>query len=156
MEPVPDIGEPLAPVSADESVFALPGVDFLFHLLVEHGEEFAVFGDRTGGPPEGIEILTVSSGGEGEEVYDDVGDDYFYTSNFSISVETEWHAHVPLSTFLRYIVPLTQEQYSLVAGLPDESLGGQDGNIQVVEALGLQTVRDPFFKVGNETYEMIK
>ena len=105
---------------------------------------------------EGIEVLTVSPGGEAEEVYDDTGDDYFYTSNFSISVETEWHAHVPLSTFLRYIVPLTQEQYQFVAGLPDDALAGHDGNIQVVEALGLQTVRDPFFKVGRDTFEMIK
>lgn len=44
----------------------------------------------------GIDISDVSLGGEGEEAYDDNGDDYFYTATISFTVQTNWFAHVPL------------------------------------------------------------
>ena len=44
----------------------------------------------------GLEISDVSLGGESEEVYDDNGDDYFYTASLSFSIQVDWFIHFPL------------------------------------------------------------
>lgn len=44
----------------------------------------------------GLEISDVSLGGESEEVYDDNGDDYFYTASLSFSMQVDWFIHFPL------------------------------------------------------------
>lgn len=44
----------------------------------------------------GIDISDVSLGGEAEEVYDENGDDYFYTATISFTVQTNWFIHLPL------------------------------------------------------------
>ena len=44
----------------------------------------------------GLEISDVSLGGESEEVYDDNGDDYFYTASMSFSIQVDWFIHFPL------------------------------------------------------------
>lgn len=44
----------------------------------------------------GIDIMDVSLGGEAEEVYDENGDDYFYTASISFTVQTNWFIHFPL------------------------------------------------------------
>jgi hypothetical protein len=44
----------------------------------------------------GLEMSDVSLGGEGEEVYDDNGDDYFYTASISLSIQADWFIHFPL------------------------------------------------------------
>jgi hypothetical protein len=44
----------------------------------------------------GIDIQDVSLGGEAEEVYDENGDDYFYTASISFTVQTNWFVHFPL------------------------------------------------------------
>ena len=44
----------------------------------------------------GLEMSDVSLGGEGEEVYDDNGDDYFYTASISLSLQADWFIHFPL------------------------------------------------------------
>lgn len=97
---------------------------------------------------EGIEVTNISIGGESEEIYDETGDDYFYNSNFSLSVETEWTAFVPLNVSLRQATPLTVEQARFIAGLSDEELEGHEGNIKAKANLGLESVRDPFYQVG--------
>tara|TARA_B100000073_G_C23698795_1_gene559445 strand:+ start:299 stop:1411 length:1113 start_codon:yes stop_codon:yes gene_type:complete len=63
----------------------------------------------------GLDISDVSLGGEAEEVYDDNGDDYFYTASMSFSMQVDWFIHFPLvvpiqSIFERGIVlePLSQ------------------------------------------------
>jgi len=63
----------------------------------------------------GLDISDVSLGGEAEEVYDDNGDDYFYTASMSFSMQVDWFIHFPLvipiqSAFERGIVlePLSQ------------------------------------------------
>lgn len=105
---------------------------------------------------EGMEMIDLSLGGEAEEPYDENGDDYFYTSNFSMTVETDWSIHVPLGVFLRQAAPLTVEQARLVAQMTDEQLDGWQGNIQMLESLGLETITDPFFSGRNSTYETIR
>jgi len=104
----------------------------------------------------GLEIMTVSLGGESEEVFDETGDDYFYNSTFSMEVETEWSIHVPLSIWLRQAAPLTQEEATLVAGMTDDELRGQHGNIQALESLGLDSVQDPFWSGEPGTFELIR
>lgn len=44
----------------------------------------------------GLEVSDVSLGGEGEEVYDDNADDYFYTASMSLSIQADWFIHFPL------------------------------------------------------------
>tara|TARA_B100000424_G_scaffold192206_1_gene149815 strand:- start:1267 stop:2379 length:1113 start_codon:yes stop_codon:yes gene_type:complete len=63
----------------------------------------------------GLDISDVSLGGEAEEVYDDNGDDYFYTASMSFSMQVDWFIHFPLvipiqSIFERGILlePLSQ------------------------------------------------
>jgi len=105
---------------------------------------------------EGIEILSVGLGGESEEVYDETGDDYLYSAIFTMEVETEWAVHVPLNVWLRQAAPLTNAEAQIIAGLPDDQLPGQDGNIKALADIGLESVRDPYWagKVG--TFESFK
>jgi hypothetical protein len=44
----------------------------------------------------GLEMSDVSLGGEGEEVYDENGDDYFYTASISLSIQADWFIHFPV------------------------------------------------------------
>jgi hypothetical protein len=53
---------------------------------------------------EGIEITSLSHGGESEEPYDDNADDYYYTANVSLSVMTDWEIHIAKPLQIRRIV----------------------------------------------------
>ena len=44
----------------------------------------------------GLEMSDVSLGGEGEEIYDENGDDYFYTASISLSIQADWFIHFPV------------------------------------------------------------
>jgi hypothetical protein len=57
----------------------------------------------------GLEMSDVSLGGEGEEVYDENGDDYFYTASMSLSLQADWFIHFPV------LVPIRGSSESLVA-----------------------------------------
>jgi hypothetical protein len=105
---------------------------------------------------QGIEILDVSMGGESEEVWDETGDDYIYTANFSVTAQTEWSIHVPIDAWLRVAAPLTAAQAAQIAGLTDDDLPGQDGNIKVLESLGLEAVQDPFWSGRQGTFELVR
>lgn len=102
---------------------------------------------------EGVNIQSLSLGGESEEVYDDTGDDYFYNASFSLTVETDWHIHVPLSAMIRMVAPLTPDQASEIANQDDPE---STGNIQMLETLGLREFTDPFFFSKGHTYEVIR
>lgn len=104
---------------------------------------------------EGIAINDLSMGGESEEVYDENADDYFYNASFSLTVQTDWSVHVPLSLFLRTAAPLTLEQARYIASLGD-NVAGQQGDIQMLESLGLQAVVDPYFNGRSTTFEVIR
>jgi hypothetical protein len=97
---------------------------------------------------EGLEVMNISIGGESEEIYDETGNDYFFNSSFSLNVETEWAAFVPLNVSLRQATPLTQEQANYIASLSDDELDGHEGNIKAKVGLGLESVQDPFYQVG--------
>lgn len=105
---------------------------------------------------EGLEIKDVSLGGESEEVFDENADDYFFNSNFSMTVETEWAIFIPLTLTLRRAAPLTVEQAKYVAGLSDEELKGVYGNIQTMEGLGLTPYEDPYFRDRSKNFEKIR
>ena len=105
---------------------------------------------------EGLEMMDISMGGESEESYDDTGDDYYYDSSFSVTVEAEWSVHVPLPVFIRQVTPLTMEQTRIVANLPDEEVAAIQSNIRILDSLGLEAVADPFFAGKVDTYETIE
>jgi hypothetical protein len=44
----------------------------------------------------GLHMNEVSYGGESEEAYDENGDDYFYNSSVSFTLQTDWFIHVPI------------------------------------------------------------
>jgi len=100
---------------------------------------------------EGVEILDVNLGGETEEIYDENGDDYFYNSSFSVTVETEWSMHVPLGAPIRSIEIATPAQLSASADNPGVFSEGT-----LSSGLGIQRVQDPFLVGRTRTFEMIR
>lgn len=104
---------------------------------------------------EGLEMTDISMGGESEEVYDETGDDYFYNSSMSMTIQTEWKVYVPLVASVRKAIPLTQEQTVVVASLSDEEVASYEDNIRLLENLGLEPLRDPFFAGKTQHYETV-
>lgn len=83
---------------------------------------------------EGIDIQDVSMGGETEEIYDENGDDYFYGSSMSVTVQSDWFLFVPIvSRIFSY----------------------QESIKNVPKDLALSPFRDPWF-VGKADFEEIK
>ena len=107
---------------------------------------------------EGMHIADVSLGGESEEAYDQTGDDYYYMSNFSMTVETDWSIHVPLTRQIRRVIPeaLTENKKSF--GMSDEELAKADleNRLRVIEDMGLLQRVDPYFVGRGTNYESIK
>lgn len=105
---------------------------------------------------EGIEMLDLSLGGEAEEVYDENGDDYFYTSSLALTLQADWSIHLPVSVFLRQANPLTLQEAQRLSGLPDEAVAQVQSNIKMLENLGLEVISDPFFGGRGYSYETIR
>lgn len=105
---------------------------------------------------EGIEMTDLTLGGESEEVFDETGDDYFYNSAFSLTVQTDWSLHVPLPILLRSVSPVTLAQSRVIAGLTDAQVGDVTTNLQIMETLGLEWVSDPFYAGRDFAFEIIR
>ena len=111
---------------------------------------------------QGIEISAVNLGGETEEVYDDVGDDYFYNASFSVQLQTDWAIHVPVDIAIRRVIPESPDLAVQIAGLTDAEVSLIKNNFVLLEQLGLHSASDPFLtgKGGNpgryRTFEMIR
>lgn len=105
---------------------------------------------------EGLEMTDLSLGGESEEIYDENGDDYFYNSSFSLTISTDWSVHIPLGIFLRQATPLSVAQARAFSGMTDEQIAQQQNNIRALEALGLDTMVDPFFKNRDKSFEIMR
>jgi hypothetical protein len=106
---------------------------------------------------QGIEISAVNMGGETEETYDDVADDWFYNGTLSVQVQTDWMIHVPLGICIRAIepgsgeaivpgtAPLVAPFVEQIAGLTDEQIAQIQANFRKMVDLGLRVPWDPFF-----------
>ena len=107
---------------------------------------------------EGIEITQASMGGEAEEVYDENGDDYFYTASISLSVMTDWAIHVPIGRTLNRVETNTVSETEMVSGLTDDQLVemGSPSGLQYTADLGLRDLRDPWFRDRTRTYDLIR
>lgn len=107
---------------------------------------------------EGIEIDQVNMGGETEEVYDDVGDDYYYGSTISMTVMTDWSIHLPLGRTLNRVIPGTLVEDQVAAGLDNDQLvaTGFTSGFQAAAKLGLVSIKDPYFRDRSQTFEMIR
>ena len=107
---------------------------------------------------EGIEITTVSMGGEAEEIYDETGDDYFYTASISVSLLTDWAIHVPMGASLSRVAMTTVDNAQALAGLSDEDLAdsGSPTNLRLAQDLGLVSLSDPWFRDRTRNYDMIR
>jgi len=105
---------------------------------------------------EGIEITDLSMGGESEEIYDDTGDDYFYNSSFSLTVQTDWRLQVPLGAFIRQVTPETQIYAKGLAMIPDSQLALTQQGVKAAGDLGLEMVSDPFFTGRTSTFEVVR
>lgn len=104
----------------------------------------------------GIEIATISTGGESEEPYDDNGDDYFYTGSVSIQIQTDWSTHIPLGIILRRVDPVqtyhtgnstavfNTPEYKSYSGLSDEQLNQTNLQFQLLSNMNLAPY-DPFY-----------
>lgn len=107
---------------------------------------------------EGIEVISISIGGETEEVRDENADDYFYGNSISMDVQTDWSIHVPAPAKLKRLLPTTKAQSESVAGLTDDELvvDGGINNLKAVQNLALVEMDDPFFAGRARTFETIK
>ena len=107
---------------------------------------------------EGINVTDVSLGGESEEAYDQTGDDYYYMSNFSMSVETDWAVYVPLTARIRRVIPEALTEDQIAKGMTDEDLATEtlETRLRVVEELGLRELSDPYFKGKGLNFETLK
>lgn len=82
----------------------------------------------------GVDITDVSMGGESEEIYDENGDDYYYNSSLTMTLQSDWALYVPLHYKVRGISSL---------------------ELKVREDLGLTSFEDPFF-TSRVNYEKIQ
>lgn len=107
---------------------------------------------------EGIEIDSVTSGGESEEPYDENGDDYFYTSSISLTILTNWAIHLPLGQQITRILPGTLVADQIAAGLSDDQLlaSGITSGIRATEQLGLTSIQDPWYRDRTANFEIIR
>lgn len=72
---------------------------------------------------EGIELLDVAMGGEGEELADEAGENFFYQASMSVQLRADWEFHVPLPLTISKVTPVRHE------GGVDPN--GQSGILQV-------------------------
>lgn len=100
---------------------------------------------------QGYEIMDVSLGAESEEIYNDTEDSYFYTTPISVTVETEWSVFVPITVILRDINLYSLSSLSDI--LSDDELAALQSNIRIVDSNGFSLAQDPFYVVGNKTFE---
>lgn len=107
---------------------------------------------------EGIEIVSVSSGGEAEEVYDETGDDYYYTASISLQIQADWSLHVPIDGAFTRLIPVTVEAAAAAGALSDDQLAeaGSPTDLKVMQDLRLLSPSDPFYRDRTRDFEMIR
>jgi hypothetical protein len=58
---------------------------------------------------EGLNITDVSMSGESEDIYDEAGDQFYYSASISLTIQGDWEIHVPLAlTINRVVAQLNQ------------------------------------------------
>ena len=106
----------------------------------------------------GVEITSVSMGGEGEEMYDETGDDYFYTASISVSLMTDWFAYKPLSRSLSRVLPYTVSDAEKISGLSDQQLAelsASPAGLRLNESLQLIEIKDPWYRDRSKSWDLI-
>jgi hypothetical protein len=107
---------------------------------------------------EGIEITQVGMGGEAEEVYDETGDDYYFTASINLTILTDWCLHVPLDHAFTRVIPVALASEQAVSGLSDEQLAasGSPTGLYATQDLRFLSPTDPFFRDRSRDYELIR
>ena len=108
---------------------------------------------------EGFEIDNVNFGGESEEVYDETGDDFYYTGTITMSLLTDWAIRVPLGSSISRVLPgSTVVEDQINSALSDEQLlqTGFAGGLKYANKLGLKNIQDPWFRDRTQNYELIR
>lgn len=95
---------------------------------------------------QGLELREVSISGESEEVYDEAGDNYIYSANITCTLDTDWSIYYPLDRVLRNFEQRVSPKGEVI------QLTGVDPS----ENLGLEYLKDPFFRDRSRTFETIK
>lgn len=106
---------------------------------------------------QGVEVVSISMGGETEEAYDENADDWFYNASFSLQLQTDWAIHVPLGIVIRGVepggetsitpgtAPLTPPFIEQIAGLTDAEIAQIQTNFRAIADLGLRATFDPWY-----------
>lgn len=89
---------------------------------------------------EGLELLDISPGGESEEVYNAVIDDYYYDSPVSVSFRVDWETHVPLPLNISRASIVSKEQEQKVGYLSSEAVVDLIRTGRMSEIVGISTV----------------
>lgn len=89
---------------------------------------------------EGLELLDISPGGESEEVYNAVIDDYYYDSPVSVSFRVDWETHVPLPLNISRASIVSREQEQQTGYLSSEAVVDLIKAGRMSEIVGISTV----------------
>ena len=86
---------------------------------------------------DGIEITNLSFTGEGEEVYDETGDDQYYVGSLSLDIQTDWSIHVPILSKIRAVEFVNQAQAVVIAGAAEVDVPNIATAINLMRSLGV-------------------
>lgn len=104
----------------------------------------------------GVELEEIDAGGEEEEDYDENANDPFYQSNISLSMETDWLSHKPLTGYIRDISMVSLSDLRALETSDPIAYASLERRIQITQRLGLRNLRDPFFSKLGKTFSMVR
>ena len=108
----------------------------------------------------GIEMSNLSNGGESEEPYNDVADEYYYSASISFSLQSDWSLQSPLTrSILRAEPGLVYPEsgdfvpQEVLAQLSSDTYTQLESSMRAVESLGmgLRAYGNPLRGLGRES-----
>jgi hypothetical protein len=99
---------------------------------------------------EGLSILDVGLGGESEEPYDEVGDDYFYNASISMQIMTDWAMFVAQPLTIRTI------GFGDVGGLTDEEAADVPSSLEPMVMVEFRAAQDALDQNQAKNFEKVR
>lgn len=99
---------------------------------------------------EGLSILDVGLGGESEEPYDEVGDDYFYNASISLQIMTDWAMFVAQPLTIRTI------GFGDVGGLTDEEAAEVPSSLEPLVMVEFRAAQERLAENRAKNYEKVR
>lgn len=104
--------------------------------------------------PRGIEVLSVSYGGETREDYNSLAQEFHYGSDISAEVQVDWMLRFPLVGRLDRVLGYRVADVSGLANATDQEVLVRQATIELERNLGLRSYRDPYFVQLGERFQV--